>query len=103
MCFIHDNFQGDDYKFVPISEGYVDYGYLYAASTFTDPNGRQILYGWVSESLSDETVHNNGWEGGHLPKYSHYAVVIYYINPRYAECSTCSISVFKKYTVIQPS
>ena len=101
MCFIHDNFQGDDHKFVPVSEGYVDYGHLYAASTFTDPHGRQILYGWMSESLSDETVHKNGWAGGHLPpKYSHYAVVIYY---RYTECSTCNISFFKKFTVIEPS
>ncbi len=69
---IHDNLQGDDYKFVPVSEGYVDYGHLYAASTFTDPNGRQVLYGWVSESLSDETVHNNGWAGIYLSSYKHH-------------------------------
>ena len=55
--------QGGDHKFVSISEGYVDYGHLYAASTFTDPRGRQILYGWVSESVSDETAHNNGYQG----------------------------------------
>ena len=58
--------QGDDHKFVPISEGYVDYGHLYAASTFTDPHGRQILYGWVSESVSDETAHNNGYQGDEI-------------------------------------
>ena len=69
---IHDNLQGDDYKFVPVSEGYIDYGHLYAASTFTDPHGRQVLYGWVSESLSDETVHNNGWTGIYLSSYKHH-------------------------------
>ena len=63
VCDIDYTSQGDDHKFVPISEGYVDYGHLYAASTFTDPRGRQILYGWVSESVSDETAHNNGYQG----------------------------------------
>ena len=74
---LHDNFQGGDHKFVPVSEGYVDYGHLYAANTFTDPHGRQILYGWVSESLSDETVHNNGWAGRCISTYIHCDNMLY--------------------------
>ena len=41
----------------------VDYGHFYAANSFFDPHGRRIVYGWISESLSDDTIHKNGWAG----------------------------------------
>ena len=41
----------------------VDYGHFYAANSFFDSHGRRIVYGWISESLSDDTIHKNGWAG----------------------------------------
>ncbi|XP_065891882.1 sucrose-6-phosphate hydrolase-like isoform X1 [Dysidea avara] len=54
---------GAGYKFQTVSKGMVDYGHFYAANSFFDPHGRRIVYGWISESLSDDTIHKNGWAG----------------------------------------
>ena len=45
------DYQGDDHKFVPFSEGYVDYGYLYAASTFTDHVTHFTWIIWMTQPL----------------------------------------------------
>jgi beta-fructofuranosidase len=53
-----------DRQFRPASRGKLDLGgYLYAATTFRDPKGRQIMVAWIKEGRSKASVLKAGWSG----------------------------------------
>ena len=53
-----------DHRFTPLQEALVDYGHsLYAPQSFTDEQGRRIMFGWLREERSGETQAAAGWSG----------------------------------------
>lgn len=52
-----------DRKFVPATEGGVDFGSYYAARTMTNTGSRRILWGWLTEGRSAEAQREAGWSG----------------------------------------
>lgn len=60
-------FVGDyrDQRLVPDVEHKLDYGdrHFYAPQSFTDAQGRRIMFGWAQEGRSVEAQHASGWSG----------------------------------------
>lgn len=54
-----------DQRLVPDVEQKLDYGdqYFYAPQSFTDAQGRRIIFGWVHEGRSAEAQMATGWSG----------------------------------------
>ena len=54
-----------DQRLVPDVEHKLDYGdqYFYAPQSFTDAQGRRIIFGWVHEGRSAEAQMATGWSG----------------------------------------
>ncbi len=50
-------------RFIPQTEGIVDWGSYYAAKTMLDKNGHRILWGWIPETRSDAEMLAAGWSG----------------------------------------
>jgi beta-fructofuranosidase len=52
-------------KLTPIKSGMVDYGCLYAATTFLHvPSQRRLLWGWITEDdLAESRYDQQGWSG----------------------------------------
>src|SRR6185295_15275370 len=59
-----------DHHFTIEHEGNTDHGgHFYAAQFFQDPQGRRILFGWVTEGRSDAEQRAAGWSGAQsLPR-----------------------------------
>lgn len=60
-----DEIQGPQVRMEPRYSALIDYGCLYAATTFEHaPTGRRILWGWVTEDdLAEEQCEAQGWAG----------------------------------------
>lgn len=52
-----------DERFIPETEGVVDYGAYYAARTMIDAKGRRILWGWITEKRPVAEHKEAGWAG----------------------------------------
>ncbi len=54
-----------DQRFLPAVEHKLDYGdqYFYAPQSFTDAQGRRIIFGWVQEGRGVEAQLASGWSG----------------------------------------
>jgi len=50
-------------KFLPESQGQLDFGSYYAPKSMVDGRGRRILWGWVQEGRRDEAQRAAGWSG----------------------------------------
>jgi beta-fructofuranosidase len=57
--------QYHDQRFIPVVEHKLDYGdrHFYAPQSFTDRQGRRIVFGWVQEGRSPAAQHAAGWSG----------------------------------------
>jgi beta-fructofuranosidase len=57
--------QYHDHRLVPEVEHKLDYGdrYFYAPQSFTDNQGRRIIFGWANEGRSQEAQRAAGWSG----------------------------------------
>ena len=55
----------DDHRFTPRSEAVVldAGGYLYAPQSFTDSQGRRIMFGWLWEGRAESAQRAAGWAG----------------------------------------
>lgn len=57
-------FDADDGKFVPSSDYILDYGVdFYAPQTFKDPQGRDIMIGWMQQWFQRNITAEFGWAG----------------------------------------
>jgi len=54
-----------DQRLLPDIEHKLDYGdrYFYAPQSFTDSQGRRIMFGWLQEGRSSEAQRASGWSG----------------------------------------
>lgn len=54
-----------DHHFIPEIEHKLDYGdrHFYAPQSFTDAQGRRIIFGWVHEGRTAEAQQASGWSG----------------------------------------
>lgn len=54
-----------DHHFIPEVEHKLDYGdrYFYAPQSFTDAQGRRIIFGWIPEGRGVEAQIASGWSG----------------------------------------
>jgi beta-fructofuranosidase len=57
--------QYHDHRFVPEISHKLDYGdrHFYAPQSFTDAQGRRVIFGWVQEGRSVEAQLASGWSG----------------------------------------
>jgi beta-fructofuranosidase len=54
----------NDHRFSPRSQAVLDDGgYLYAPQSFTDSQGRRIMFGWLWEGREEAAQHAAGWAG----------------------------------------
>jgi beta-fructofuranosidase len=52
-----------DQKFTPIQSGLLDHGSFYAPKSFLAPDGRRILWGWITETRPEADFARAGWSG----------------------------------------
>ncbi len=52
-----------DLKFKPNQSGLLDHGAFYAPKSFLTPDGRRILWGWITETRPEAEFQRAGWAG----------------------------------------
>jgi beta-fructofuranosidase len=53
----------EGHRFIPLAEGVLDYGVLYAPLTTLDDHGQRLMIGWTRETWPDAEQVRVGWSG----------------------------------------